>query len=117
MKKNSFIISSEGDCERVAKVFVQWLKNDDEQLKKKQYVKSPNEDWAILFSDIYADEIGNNDLASKAEDRIIQVEFSVETPDHTDLSNLSNDELMDKLQEFLEDLEDDFDIEEDNDDE
>lgn len=116
MKKNAFTISSEGDCERVAKVFVQWLKNDDKQLKKQQYVKTPNEMWAYLFSDIYADEVGNNDLASKAEQNVVQVEFAVDSASHTDLSKLSSDELMNKLQDFLESLEDDFDLDEEDED-
>lgn len=103
--KKRFKVSSEGDCEALAKVFIQWLKTDSPKLRKKQIVEAPSEEWASLFSGIYADEISNNDLAVEAESNIIQVEFNVifskDRKFNEKLSDLSQEDLMDLLQEYL----------------
>lgn len=107
-KSVSFKISSEGDCERVSKVFIEWLKINSPELKKPQTVEAPNERWAYLFSEIYADEIANNDLTDKAEKNIVQVNFYVEAiQTKQDLSKLSHEELLEMLSDFLEDFDDD----------
>lgn len=100
--KKRFKVASEGDCEALAKVFIQWLKDDNPKLRQKQVVEAPNEAWASLFSEIYADEIDNNDLAVKAERNMIQVEFNVlERKFNVKLSDLSQEDLLDLLQEYL----------------
>jgi hypothetical protein len=110
-KSVNFKISSEGDCERVSKVFIEWLRIKSPELKKEQHVEAPSAIWAQLFSEIYADEIANNNLTDEAENNIIQINFYVDSiSNKPDLSKLSNEELMELLEEFLED----FDEEEDN---
>tara|TARA_R110002012_G_scaffold193907_1_gene361709 strand:- start:458 stop:838 length:381 start_codon:yes stop_codon:yes gene_type:complete len=124
--KNNFQIKSEADCERVAKVFVNWLKNKSPQLNKRQIIKAPSEMWAHYFSDIYTDELLNNHLEETAEKNIIHVEFNIINPNKTGLENIKDSDLMSLLQEFLDNMEkheeepyefndDDFDLEsEDN---
>lgn len=104
--KLDFKIKCEGDCERISKVFVEWLKIDSPELKKRQSIVAPNAQWATLFSEIYASEVENHNLADTAEDNIINIDFNV--LDHSqeipDLSKLSNEQLMELLEEFLEDF-------------
>lgn len=109
-RKLDFTIRCEGDCERISKVFVEWLKTESPELKKRQSIMAPNAKWAMLFSEIYASEIENNNLADTAEDNIIHIDFNVtEGPRRMDLSKLSNEELMELLEEFLEDFGDEED--------
>lgn len=105
-RKLDFSIKCEGDCERISKVFIEWLKTDSPELKKKQSITAPNAHWAHVFSEIYADEIENHDLADLAEQNVISIDFNVYSynPLPTDLSKLSNKQLMDLLEEFLEDF-------------
>ena len=107
-KPVNFKIASEGDCERVSKVFIEWLKIKSPELQKAHSIDAPSAIWAHLFSEIYADEIANNNLTDEAEENIIQINFFVDKINHKqDLSKLSNEELMELLEEFLEDFDDD----------
>tara|TARA_R100001594_G_scaffold149904_1_gene209134 strand:+ start:1312 stop:1662 length:351 start_codon:yes stop_codon:yes gene_type:complete len=98
MKPTSFSIRSEADCERVAKVFVQWLQDRSPQLKKRHTVVAPSDIWAHLFSDIYTDELCNNNLADIAEKNIIQVEFNITNEEPLELDNT---DILNLLQDFL----------------
>lgn len=105
-RKLDFTIKCEGDCERISKVFIEWLKTDSPELKKRQSIVAPNATWAMLFSEIYASEVENHDLADVAENNILHIDFNVyeQSALPTDLSKLSNQQLMDLLEEFLEDF-------------
>ena len=97
-----FKVASEGDCESLSKVFIQWLKDDNPKLRQKHVVEAPNEAWAHMFSNIYADEVSNNDLEIQAEKNIIEIQFNVlERKFNMKLSDLSPKELMELLQEYL----------------
>lgn len=113
-----FICSCEGDLERVSAVFVQMLKDPVKMQKDRQYViRVPNELWAQLFVDVYTDDIENHCLADVAEANVIQITFQVQESlldefEWKKLSEMSNDELLDALEDLIDDLED----EEDDDD-
>ena len=119
---NGFLVKSEGDCERVCKVFIQWLQENSPQLKEKQIIVAPNEIWASLFTEIYEDEILNNDLDNEAKENVIQVEFNItdtkrETYDAEDLLSMLQD-LLNNLDKGEDSLEIDFmEDDEENDDE
>ena len=115
MSRANFKINSEGDCERVAKVFRLWVQqNDQEALKNGALCSVPHPGWASIFTDIYADEIGNYDLADTAEKNIIDVIFEVDGPyGHMD-KDLSKEDLQDLIDELLDDL--GYDEEEEDDD-
>lgn len=100
--KLDFKIKCEGDCERIAKVFIQWLKVNSPELKKAQKIYAPNTEWAIFFSEIYANEVENNNLADQAEINTIQVNFMVEDSKELKLSDLSHEQLLELLEDFLE---------------
>lgn len=86
--------------------------------KDRQYViRVPNELWAQLFVDVYTDDIENHCLADVAEANVIQITFQVQESlldefEWKKLSEMSNDELLDALEDLIDDLED----EEDDDD-
>ena len=86
--------------------------------KDRQYViRVPNELWAQLFVDVYTDDIENHCLASVAEAQHsnhfqVQVESLLMNSEWKKLSEMSNDELLDALEDLIDDLED----EEDDDD-
>jgi|TARA_R100000084_G_C4652967_1_gene151008 hypothetical protein len=101
-KPNGFLIKSEGDCERVCKVFMQWLKDNSPELKQKQSITAPSEQWASFFAEIYEDELLNNSLEKLAEKNIIQVEFNIENKSSND--SLSAEDLLTMLQNFLDSL-------------
>jgi hypothetical protein len=112
-----FKIKCEGDCERIAKVLIGWLKIKSPELQKSHTITAPNEQWATVFSEIYSDEIFNHDLADEAENNIVHITFNVNTkfPSEIDFKDLSNKELLDFLEDFKDLFEDDgFDIEENN---
>ncbi len=116
-----FYIKCEGDVERVCQVFTGWLKTNDVNFDKLYRVRVPNELWAHIFVDIYADYVSNEGLEEEAEANIINIVFEVEnsnlTPDEfKKLSELSDEELLDALDEFMQDLDDDIDDEKDDDD-
>ena len=113
MAKLDFVIKCEGDCERISKVFIEWLKTGSPQLKKKQTIQASHVAWATLFSEIYADEIENHDLADTAEDNVIHIDFNVmeSSQDGYDLTKLSTEELVELLEEFMNDISDDDDDE------
>lgn len=110
-KVNGFSIKCEGDCERICKVFIEWLKTDSPELKKPQTITAPNAQWAPLFSEIYTSEVENNDLADIAENNVVEITFNVMDVSLTDLSKLSTEQLNDLLEEFLEEYEEDNDNE------
>jgi hypothetical protein len=97
-----FKIKCEGDCERVSKVFVEWLKTNSPELKKRHSIEAPSSGWAIFFSEIYANEVENNNLSDKAEQNVIQIDFSINSPNGVNLSDLSNEQLLELLEEYLE---------------
>lgn len=112
-----FKIKCEGDCERIAKVLIGWLKIKSPELQKSHTITAPNEQWATVFSEIYSDEIFNHDLTDEAENNIVHITFNVNTkfPSEIDFKDLSNKELLDFLEDFKDLFEDDgFDIEENN---
>ena len=117
--KEDFHISSEGDCERVAAILIKWLKeNKRAELEKKHTIAAPHERWALMFESIYGDEIVNHDLQDVASANIIELTFIVEEIDHSvqdALSNMSDDELLDALGDFLAEREDDDDDDEEED--
>ena len=115
MSRARFKISNEGDCERVAKVFRQWVSEDSAALSQGAVITVPNPKWASIFSEIYADEISNWDLADEAEQRIIDVVFEVDGPFGIDVATLDDDELQDLLDQLLDELEDEKDEDEDDD--
>ena len=98
----SFKIQCEADCERVAKVFTSWLEIDSPQLQRPQTILAPTEEWATLFSYIYADEIENQNLEVEAEKNIIQVSFNIVNKRADKLKDLTKQDLLDLLQDFLE---------------
>ena len=97
-----FKIKCEGDCERVSKVFVEWLKTSSPELKKRHAIEAPNEQWAILFSEIYANEVENNNLAEQAERNVLEIDFKINSHSGMKLTDLSNEQLLELLEEFLE---------------
>ena len=103
-KSMNFKISSEGDCERVSKVFIEWLKTKSPELKKPQHILAPAVPWANLFAEIYSDDIANHNLVEEAENNVIQINFHIDTPVPTDLSKLSTEELVEMLEAFLEEV-------------
>lgn len=116
MANLGFKIKCEGDCERVAKVLIEWLRIKSPELHKKHTITAPNEHWATMFSEIYSDEIFNNDLTEEAENNIVHITFKVDTitPNSIDFKNLSNKDLLDFLEDFKDLFEDDGFNEEDN---
>ena len=118
--KEDFLIQCEADCERVAAVLVKWLKdNNKEMLTRNHTISSPNEMWAVMFESIYSDEIVTHDLQETASEHVIQLTFQVDhlnNPMTDPFADLSDDELLDALGEFLADREDEDkdDEEEDN---
>jgi hypothetical protein len=118
--KEDFHISNEADCERVAAILIKWLKtNKREELEKKHTIASPCERWALMFESIYGDEIVNHDLQDVAAANIIELTFIVEEIDNSvqdALSNMSDDELLDALGDFLADREDEDDDEDEDED-
>jgi hypothetical protein len=119
--KEDFHISSEGDCERVAAILIKWLKtNKRAELKKKHTIAAPHERWALMFESIYGDEIVNHDLQDVATANIIDLTFIVEVIDHSvqdALSNMSDEELLEALGDFLAEREDADDDDDDEDEE
>ena len=113
-----FVCTCEGDLERVSAVFIQMLKNPSKIDKDRSYViRVPNELWATLFVDIYTDDIENYCLDEEAEANVMQITFQVqesilEKEEWKKLSEMSNEELLDALEDLMDDLED----EEDDDD-
>lgn len=103
---NSFIIRSEGDCERISKVFVAWLKTNSPELKTKQIVTAPNEGWATLFANIYEDDIINNGVSEAAEKNIIKVQFNVS--DKNTSKQFDTDQFLSMLNELLDNMSDNF---------
>ena len=95
---NKFLVKSEGDCERVCKVFIQWLHENSPQLKEKQIIVAPKANWASLFTDIYEDEILNNGLDSQAKENVIQVEFNIAD---TKRDTYDAEDLLSMLQDLL----------------
>ena len=119
--KEDFHISNEGDCERVAAILIKWLKtNKKAELEKKHTIAAPCERWALMFESIYGDEIVNHDLQDVAAANIIELTFIVEEIDNSvqdALSNMSDDELLDALGDFLAEREDDLDDDDDDEEE
>lgn len=117
--KEDFLIQSEGDCERVAAVLVKWLKdNNQEMLEKNHSIAAPCARWALMFEAIFSDEIENHDLHDVAAENVIELTFVVDTINHSirdSLSNMSDDELLDALGDYLAEREDDIEDDEDND--
>jgi len=119
--KPNFFISCEGDIERVCKVFTGWLKDEDSTaLGQSHKIQVPNEYWAELFVDIYADEIANQDLADTAEKNIIDIVFIPKSPILDQeimqaLEEMSDEELLDALNDALDKDEDDDDDDDDED--
>ena len=119
---SDFICRCEGDLERISQVFVGWLKSDDPTIyaDKMYTIRVPNEYWAPLFVDLYTDAIENHDLADVAEQNVIQITFQVEhsilenEEEFRELQNMTDEELLDTLQDLLEELEEEE--EEDDDD-
>jgi len=117
--KEDFLIQCEADCERVAAVLVKWLKdNNNEMLTRTHTIQSPNEMWAVMFESIYSDEIVTHDLQEEATKNCINLTFHVEAidPIQDTLSDMSDEELLDALGEFLADREDDDDLDEEEED-
>ncbi len=118
--KEDFLIQCEADCERVAAVLVKWLKDENkEMLARTHTISSPNEMWAVMFESIYADEVVTHDLQETASEHVIQLTFQVDhlnNPMTDPFSEMSDDELLDALGEFLADREDDDDTEEEEED-
>jgi hypothetical protein len=118
--KEDFLIQCEADCERVAAVLVKWLKDENkEMLARTHTISSPNEMWAMMFESIYADEVVTHDLQETASTNVIQLTFQVErinNPMDDPFSDLSDDELLDALGEFLADRDDDDDTDEEDED-
>lgn len=110
-----FVIKNEGDCERVAGVFVEWLEQDSPYLKVGARMRCPNAQWAYIFSSIYADTVFNNALENKAELNIIELVFEPMDDDGMEfspsevesmmeeLNKMSDEDLNDLIDEFLED--------------
>jgi hypothetical protein len=119
--KQDFVIGCEGDCERVAAVLVGWIKNKNKaMLKKSHTVRSPTEMWALMFEEIYTDEIVTHGLEDQAKNSIVQLIFEVDnfkgdTP-LVDLDGLSDEDLLDAFRDLIGDDDDDDDDEEDDDD-
>ena len=116
-----FICKCEGDVERITSVFCEWLKTESVDLNKQYTIRVPNELWANVFVDIYTDALYNHGLADKAENNVIQITFQVEnsilsSDEWGDLSKMSNEELLDAIEDLLEDMEDE-DPDEDGDEE
>lgn len=113
MSKADFICKCEGDLERISQVFITWLQNNDVNSNKMYTIRVPNEYWASLFVDVYTDQIYNYNLADEAEKNVIQITFQVERSileseeEWDKLKDLSDEELLDALNELLEDLEED----------
>ena len=114
-----FICRCEGDLERVSSVFVQMLKDPSKIEKDRQYtIKVPNELWATLFVDVYTDDIENHCLGEEAEANVMNITFQVEASileedEWKKLSDMTNDELLEALEDILEDLEDEEEDDED----
>ena len=117
--KQDFVIGCEGDCERVAAVLVGWIKdNNKEMLKKTHTVRSPNPMWAVMFEQIYTDEIVTHDLQDTASKRIIQLVFEVDDMQGEpliDIEDLTDEEILDAFRDLLGDEDDDDEDDEDND--
>lgn len=116
--KEDFLIQCEADCERVAAVLIKWLKDENkEMLARTHTISSPNEMWAMMFESIYSDEVVTHDLQESASTNVIQLTFQVDSLNNplTDpFSDMSDDDLLDALGEFLADREEEDD---DNDEE
>lgn len=113
-KNPDFYVKCEGDIERVCQVFTGWLRTNDVNFDKLYRIRVPNERWATLFVDIYADYVSNESLEEEAESNIINIVFEVDnttlTPEEfNSLKDLSDAELLDALEDFISDLEDDID--------
>ena len=116
-----FVCRCEGDLERVSEVFVGWLKADNVNKDRSYTILVPNEYWAGLFVDIYTDCICNHDLADKAEENVIQITFQVENSildgneEWDKLRDMSDEELLDTLNDLLDELDDKEDNEDEDD--
>ncbi len=119
--KQDFVIGCEGDCERVAAVLIGWIKNNNKKMLKKSHtVRSPNEMWAVMFEEVYTDEILTHGLEDMAKDSVIQLIFEVDTfkgeSPIVDLDDLSDEDLLDAFRDLLGEGDDDDDEEDDDDD-
>lgn len=118
-KNPDFYVKCEGDIERVCQVFTGWLRTNDVNFDKLYRVRVPNERWAHIFVDIYSDYVSNESLEEEAEANIINIVFEVDettlTPEEFNtLKDLSDEELLDALEDFITDLEDDTDDDDDD---
>ena len=116
---SDFICRCEGDLERISKVFVTWLRNNDVNQDKSYTIRVPNEYWASLFVDVYTDEICNNSLEEEAEANVIQITFQVEnsvmeTEEWTALQDMTDEELLDAINDLMDELEEEEDDEDDD---
>jgi hypothetical protein len=121
-KKADFHVKCEGDVERVCGVFASWLRSDDINFDKIYRICVPNEQWAHIFVDIYADYIENENLEEEAKLHIINIVFEVEnitvTPEEFEkLSDMSDEDLLDALDDLMDNTDDDDDEDNDDDDE
>lgn len=117
MSSADFICNCEGDVERITAVFAEWLEAGSVDLNKQYTIRVPNELWANVFVDIYTDVLHNRDLAHKAEQNVIQITFQVENSlldqsEWNELSKMSDEELLDAIEDLLDDMEDEDDPEE-----
>jgi hypothetical protein len=115
-----FYIKCEGDVERVCQVFTGWLRTNDVNFDKLYRVRVPNEYWAHIFVDIYADYISNEGLEEEAEANIINIVFEVEEvhmnpEEFNKLKDMTDEELLDALEDFMDNMDDDDDEDDTND--
>lgn len=117
---SDFQIKCEADCERVAAVLIQWYKNESYDLVKQEHsVHVPNEMWAPIFASIFADEVCINELENVVTDMPCSLIFQcdeIQDEDIADaLENMSDEDIMDAIDEYLRDMTDDDETDEDND--